>query len=183
VNDRANEESPQAAPAAPVPVADGVDHPLDARYLEYGRAVAVIMTLTVALPVLLAAGLIAAFADLPGFVRLILGVGVPALVIVFGALMFIWPAKEHRHASYRLDSEGLHVRGGVFWRRRIHVPRSRIQHTDVSQGPVERHFGLATLHVFTAGTEHAEVKVQGLSHARAVSIRDYLIGDAQHDGV
>ena len=46
----------------------------------------------------------------------------------------------------------------------IHVPRSRVQHTDVSQGPVERRFGLGTLVIYTAGTDYARVDLAGLDH-------------------
>ena len=44
------------------------------------------------------------------------------------------------------------------------VPRSRVQHTDVSQGPLERNHGLGTLVVYTAGTDHAKVELGGLDH-------------------
>ena len=68
----------------------------------------------------------------------------------------------------------LEVRRGVLWRSVIDVPRSRMQHSDVSQGPLERMHGLATLSVFTAGTRYALVRVQGLSHERAIEIREHL---------
>jgi hypothetical protein len=90
---------------------------------------------------------------------------------------------EHRHTSYRIDGAGIEIRRGVWWRKVTHVPRSRIQHTDVSQGPIERGFGLATLHVFTAGTEHAEVALGGLSHATALAVRDHLLAGRDDDVV
>jgi len=61
------------------------------------------------------------------------------------------------------------------------VPRSRIQHTDVTQGPYERRFGLATLVVYTAGTEHASIPIEGLSHETALAFRDALL--ARGEGV
>jgi membrane protein YdbS with pleckstrin-like domain len=56
-----------------------------------------------------------------------------------------------------VDARGLEIRRGVFWRSVVNVPRSRVQHTDVSQGPLERSYGLGTLIVYTAGTDHAQV--------------------------
>ena len=55
------------------------------------------------------------------------------------------------------------------------MPRSRIQHTDVTQGPYERRFGLATLVVYTAGTENASIPIEGLGHETALAFRDALL--------
>ena len=90
-------------------------------------------------------------------------------------LMQVWPPIEYRHMSYRVDAAGLEIRRGVYWKHAINVPRSRIQHTDVSQGPVERRYGLGTLAIHTAGTEHARVELPGLPHDTALAIRDHLL--------
>ena len=63
------------------------------------------------------------------------------------------------------------------------MPRSRVQHTDVSRGPIERGFDLATLIVHTAGTENASISLGGLKAASAYAIRDYLIGSGEDDAV
>jgi uncharacterized protein len=55
------------------------------------------------------------------------------------------------------------------------VPRSRVQHTDVSQGPLERKHGLGRLVIFTAGTQHSRVELPGLAHHTALDIRDRLL--------
>jgi membrane protein YdbS with pleckstrin-like domain len=102
---------------------------------------------------------------------------------VLGWWLHRWPEIEHRHASYRVDEQGIEIRHGVVWRRVINVPRSRVQHTDVSQGPVERGYGLGTLSVFTAGTEHARVGLSGLDHATALAIRDHLLPRGGADAV
>ena len=72
--------------------------------------------------------------------------------------LYRWPAISYRFASYRLDDEGLEILRGVYWRTITNVPRSRVQHTDVSQGPLERRHGLGTLVIYTAGTQHSQVK-------------------------
>ena len=58
-----------------------------------------------------------------------------------------------------------------------------MQHTDVSQGPLERRFGLATLVVHTAGTAHASVELPGLQHAVAIEVRDFLVTAGRGDAV
>ena len=63
------------------------------------------------------------------------------------------------------------------------VPRSRVQHTDVAQGPLERRYGLGTLVIYTAGTEHAKVALPGLAYADALRIRDQLLPREGADAV
>ena len=74
-----------------------------------------------------------------------------------------------------MDEAGLEIQRGVYWRATTNVPRSRIQHTDVSQGPLERRHGLGTLIVYTAGTQHSEVKLPGLDFTLARRIRAHLL--------
>jgi membrane protein YdbS with pleckstrin-like domain len=98
-------------------------------------------------------------------------------------LALTWPALRYRHTSYRVDGRGIRIRRGVVWRSEITVPRSRVQHTDVSRGPIERSFGLATLIIHTAGTEHASVSLGGLSAPVATAIRNFLIEGGEDDAV
>jgi membrane protein YdbS with pleckstrin-like domain len=76
----------------------------------------------------------------------------------------------------RLGRDGLLVERGVWWRSETFVPRARVQHTDIGQGPLGRHFGIATLKVFTAGSHVGELDIRGLAHADAVTLRDNLLG-------
>ena len=108
------------------------------------------------------------------------GVALAALLVW---LAVSWPALAYRYWSYRLDAQGIEIRSGVVFRRVTTVPRSRVQHTDVSQGPIERRYGLGTLVIYTAGTDHARVDLPGLAHATAVEVRDTLLPKDGHDGV
>jgi hypothetical protein len=103
--------------------------------------------------------------------------------VALGWWLHRWPEIEHRYASYRVDDQGIEIRGGVVWRSVVNVPRSRVQHTDVSQGPLERSYGLGTLTIFTAGTDHARVDLAGLEHATALAIRDHLLPRERADAV
>jgi len=105
--------------------------------------------------------------------------------LLFSATLTIWsqvgPALRYKRRRYRLNEIGLRTRRGLVWQREVSVPYSRIQHTDVSRGPVERHFGISTLIVHTAGTENASVSVDGLPAARAYRIRDLLLTEVESD--
>ena len=63
---------------------------------------------------------------------------------------------------------------GLWWRRDITVPFGRVQHLDVTQGPLERLFGLGTLVLHTAGNHNSSVALPGLAHAQALTMRDAI---------
>ena len=94
-----------------------------------------------------------------------------------------WPQVHYEHCAYRLDDVGIEIRWGVWFRKVTTVPRSRVQHTDVTQGPIERKYNLGTLIIYTAGTEHAEVSLPGLQHEMALWIRDSLLPKHGADAV
>ena len=157
---------------------------LDPRHVAHGRLVGAVTTAIVALVLAVAVLIVLLAADgLAAGGRLLVAGGALALVAGAGALAWSWPAIVHAHTSYRCGDDGLEIRRGVWWRREIHVPRSRVQHTDVSQGPLERRFGLATLHVFTAGTDNAQVALAGLAQPTATAIRDHLLAGTGDDVV
>jgi membrane protein YdbS with pleckstrin-like domain len=88
----------------------------------------------------------------------------------------ILPEWRYRFTRWRLGPEGLEIRRGRWFRSEIALARSRVQHSDVSQGPIERSFGVATLTVYTAGTEHAAIALAGLSPETARALRAQLTG-------
>ncbi len=124
----------------------------------------------------LAAVLVAAVATpLGGLAAAGLAAAVLVLSAAGAAASYLWPAVRYRHIRYRLDAHGFTIRRGVVWRTVTSVPTSRVQHTDVSRGPVERYFDLATLVIHTAGTRDASVALSGLGHREALALRDRLI--------
>lgn len=99
-------------------------------------------------------------------------------VVLSGVLCWaahVYPALRYRHARYSVDDEGIEITLGWLWRRVTNVPRSRVQHTDVNQGPIMRKYGIATLVIHTAGTEYAKVELPGLDRDTAMRLRDHLL--------
>jgi uncharacterized protein len=167
----------------PATIADSVERQLDPRVIPLQQAIGWIVF------AIIAGGSLVAFLIVWAanrFSPLVFFGLAPLWMIVNGALAWHfhrWPAIEYRHSFYRVDEEGIEIRRGVYWRVVINVPRSRVQHTDVSQGPLERRFGLGTLVVYTAGTDHAKVNLAGLEHATALSIREHLLAKEGPDAV
>jgi membrane protein YdbS with pleckstrin-like domain len=157
--------------------------PLDPRVIALWRlqnmilAAVLVFVAVVAFAVAFLAGWIGSRMGVP------VGLGVAGLLCVATVWLQRWPETEYRHAGYRLDHDVVEIRRGVVWRHAQHVPRSRVQHTDVTQGPLERTFGLATVIIHTAGTQYARVSIEGLDHERAVRVRDRLLPRQVPDGV
>jgi uncharacterized protein len=103
--------------------------------------------------------------------------------VLAGALLWliqVYLPRSHNAAGWMLSDRGIEIRKGVWWRHVTVVPKSRIQHTDLQQGPVLRAYGLAKLAIFTAGTENAEVELEGLSLETAQQVRDRLMEASRH---
>lgn len=113
--------------------------------------------------------------------------GIPApwhwllpLILVFANLTllwwaFFWPSIEHRHMRWSAGPVGVEIKKGVFWKHRIAIPWARVQHADVSQGPLARQFSIGNLTIHTAGTKHASIDIEGLNHAVALELRDEVV--------
>jgi membrane protein YdbS with pleckstrin-like domain len=174
---------PVALAPEPSPIADGVEHSLDPRWIQVERIGGWIFTAPLVAGLLGALALVVVLAPLPGWIKAVAALFGLVAAAGLAWLAHRWPEVAHRHASYKVDARGLEIRRGVVWRKVINVPRSRVQHTDVAQGPLERGYGLARLVLYTAGTEHARVELRGLDHATALRLRDHLVAGEGDDAV
>lgn len=173
--------SPGIPPAA---VADGEFHHVDPRSISVDRIVGWITAAIVSVSGLFAVLVVLVTMRMPVWVLVPLVAVWLLVVALFAWLAHQWPEISHRYTSYRIDGLGIEIRRGVVWRTIVSVPRSRVQHTDVSQGPLERSHGLGTLVIYTAGTNHARVGLGGLAYERALALRDYLVaGEGADDAV
>ena len=99
-----------------------------------------------------------------------------------GAAIGAWRGvRVWRHSEWSLDDAGFTLRRGRLWRRETRVPQSRVQHLDLRRGPLQRHFGLSTLVIHTAGTRHSAVTVSGLAADDAERLRDTLARQVDDD--
>lgn len=98
-------------------------------------------------------------------------------------MIAVYPTKKYQRTKWRFDEQGLYIQQGIWWRKQYAVPRSRVQHIDVTQGPLQRNYNIAQLILHTAGTMNASVSLTGLSHEQAVEIRDELLIQEKYDAV
>jgi membrane protein YdbS with pleckstrin-like domain len=151
---------------------------LDPRYVTLQRLIGRLVALALSVPLFVAS--IVLLTPRRWLWAVLLWLAVLAVMIWFFSW---WPERDYEHRAYRADADGIEIKAGVYWRRVMNVPRSRVQHTDVAQGPLERRFGLGRLVVYTAGTDHSRVELPWLDHGAALSLRDHLLPQSTSDAV
>jgi len=156
---------------------DGEEHPVDPRSVKAARMIRLPVTLVIGVVPLIAITLGWLLADMPNPVYFSLLAVMLLLLSFFATIAWKWPAIRHNRLRYRVDEGGMVIRSGVLWRKVICISISRVQHTDFTQGPIQRRFELATLTVHTAGTAGASISLAGLEHDIARRLCDHLRPD------
>lgn len=106
----------------------------------------------------------------------------PALVALIGlTAIIVAPERVYRRLGYAIDGRLLRVVRGWLFHVDTVVPFVRVQHIDVTRGPVDKMFGTASLVVHTAGTHNSIVVLPGLSPDRAAEIREAIRGEIRAD--
>jgi membrane protein YdbS with pleckstrin-like domain len=105
-------------------------------------------------------------------------------VLLAGALLWRFVGRRFRSWGYAEREDDLLVRRGVMFARLSVVPYGRMQFIDVTAGPLERAFGLATVRLHTAAAA-TDARIPGLERDEAARLRDTLaeLGEAQAAGV
>jgi hypothetical protein len=105
-------------------------------------------------------------------------------VVVAGAARSLVIARSVRSWGYAERVDDLLVRHGLMVRRLSIVPYARMQFVDVSAGPLERAFGLATVELHTAAAA-SDASIPGLAGPEAARLRDRLaaLGETRAEGL
>lgn len=82
------------------------------------------------------------------------------------------------HVEFGVFSNEFVMRSGLFWISTTALPYTRLQHVNLSQGPLERKFNLITLKCFSAGSGEAEIDLPGLNATYAEHLRQHLLQQA-----
>ncbi|MCM3778082.1 PH domain-containing protein [Microbacterium hydrocarbonoxydans] len=104
---------------------------------------------------------------------------IPAGVVVLITLitLIILP-RQAKAIGYMLRDDDIVFRKGILWQRMIAVPYGRMQLVDITQGPLDRAFGVTQLKMVTAAATTG-VQIPGLTQAAAEALRDTLIEVAE----
>jgi uncharacterized protein len=111
-------------------------------------------------------------------ITLALGATVAAVVLFIGLVLAgsiadVVAGRRVRAWGYAEGAEDLLVRRGVMFRRMSVIPYGRMQYVEVTAGPFERAFGLATVQMHTAAAA-SDARIPGLAAVEAARLRDQL---------
>ncbi len=129
------------------------------------------------LTVVLAGGLVL---GVPGW----LVVGMAAVVLVAAAFGWVVIGRNVRWWGYAERGEDLYIKHGALFREMVAVPYGRMQYVDVTAGPLEQLYGIATVHLHTA-SPGTSARIPGLPADEAARLRDRLteLGGAHAAGL
>ncbi|HEY2269103.1 MAG TPA: PH domain-containing protein [Streptosporangiaceae bacterium] len=108
-----------------------------------------------------------------------------AAVVAVAAGVVLWvERRRYRAWAYRERDEDLIVSRGVLVRRVSVVPYGRMQYVEITAGPFERAFRLATVQLHTAAAA-SDARIPGLEREEAARLRDRLavLGEARAAGL
>jgi len=112
--------------------------------------------------------------------------GVLALVVGLVAWAWSWwlIGRQVKAMGYAERPDDLLVVSGILFRRLVIVPYGRMQLVDVSRGPIDRRFDLATVQLHTAAAT-TDAAIRGLTPDIAAHLRDQLaaLGERRSAGL
>lgn len=149
-------------------------HPVSPRLVIVRRA----LSMALLTPVALAACIVIAMFSVPA--------AIGAALLAMGFLAWLWwvIGRACESWGYAERADDLLVRHGFLIRRLSVVPYGRMQFLDVTAGPIDRRFQIATVHLHTAAAA-TDARIPGLPAEEAARLRDRLaaLGEARAAGL
>jgi putative membrane protein len=102
-------------------------------------------------------------------------------VLVIVVFMLLYGILTWFRFTYRVEAGELRIEHGVFIRKKRYIPLERIQTIDVTQGVIQRFFGLVKIQVETAGGgNEAEAVLSAITKEDAERLRKELVTESEH---
>ncbi len=107
-------------------------------------------------------------------------------LVLSGLFLFAFLSAVHGYYSakacgYFQDQNDIFFKQGLWWKRQTALNFSRIQHIDISHGPLERRYKMATIKFFTAGGAASDLRIAGLPNEKAEQIRADILEYAKQN--
>jgi membrane protein YdbS with pleckstrin-like domain len=99
----------------------------------------------------------------------------PALWVGLGAWSVSWQNRRWKAWRYEVTETEVVLAWGIWYQVQRFVPRDRVQHVDITSGPIARKFGLAHVHLYVAGAHGAVGAIPGLTPEKAEELRSMLV--------
>lgn len=104
----------------------------------------------------------------------------PTAAAVFVVLLVVgqvFVSLSFENFRYKLGDQDLAITKGIFWKTWKFVSRNRVQHVDITAGPIARALGIVQVSIFVGGMPHAVAVIPGLSEANGELLRARLVHD------
>jgi len=92
------------------------------------------------------------------------------------AVPFVFSIGRWIRFTYHMVDTTLIINEGLFVRKRVNIPKNRVQSIDITAGPLQRLFGLVSVRIQTAGNKEAAVDLSAITKSDANQIVETLRG-------
>lgn len=99
----------------------------------------------------------------------------PLSILILISILFVFGVLNWMRYTYRIEEDELRIEYGVFVRKKLFIPKERIQVIDISSGVVQRMFGLVQVQVQTAGSSSREAKLSAVTIEQAKKLKELLL--------
>ena len=89
-------------------------------------------------------------------------------------LQYLIQQKSFNATGFAIRERDMVYQSGWLIRKLRTCPFNRVQHSSVSSGPLERKYKLATLILYTAGSDASDLRISGLQESEAVSLKEWI---------
>ena len=103
------------------------------------------------------------------------------LYILLCSFLYVWERNAFNNLGYAIREHDIIHRSGWLVTRLRTTPYNRIQHSNVVIGPLERKYNLASLILYTAGSDGADLKISGLTHDQAYQLKQWITEKVLHE--
>ena len=94
--------------------------------------------------------------------------------LAFYALAMGIAYKGYHNMGYAVREKDILFKSGVIFKNTIVIPFNRVQHSEITQGPIDRWYGLYELNIYTAGGSGSDLNIPGLRQDNALKIKDFF---------
>ena len=107
-----------------------------------------------------------------------------AVLLALGVFGWVVIGRNAASWGYAERDDDLYVKHGAMFRQLVAVPYGRMQFVDITAGPVEQLYGIASVRLHTA-SPGSNARIPGLPAEDAAMLRDRLtsLGEAQAAGL
>jgi len=120
------------------------------------------------------------FPAVRGFLSSFPGAGllIAASLVMTLLAWFVYASTKAIHYSIR--QHDIILRSGVFWKKEVVQPLKRVQHVELTRGPIDKRFGLANVRLFSAGTGLSTFRIPGVEFQIAAKVKQYVLDYQEH---